>query len=152
MAQSKRTRAQSLRDCDVIAENLLRILRRNLSEARNEDEEPAASPYKRNKPVPSADANDPVSKKAKDFFKALEDQINSNDPNKQIIGPGLDLTDADGKDLEIDHMGKKGETVVDSKGKSSQVAFYARVPERPAGKDVVPIAVSDVREREIYKQ
>lgn len=153
MAQSKRTRAHAVRESEAIAENLLRILKKNLRESRNEDEEPADSPNKaRTKPVPSADANDSVQKRAKAFFKALEDQINSNDPSKKIIDAGLDLTDADGNDLEIDHMAKKGETVVDSKGKTSQVGFYARLPGKPAGKDVLPIAVSDVEQRGIHKQ
>ena len=136
MAQSKRTRAHAARESEAIAENLLRILKKNLRESRNEDEEPAVSPNKA---------------RTKAFFKALEDQINSNDPSKKIIDAGLDLTDADGNDLEIDHMAKKGETVVDSNGKTSQVGFYARLPGKPAGKDVVPIAVSDVEQRGIHK-
>ena len=153
MAQLKRTRAQAAQDSDAIAENLLRILKRRLREAHNEDEEPADSPNKaRAKPVPSAGVNDSVKKKAQAFFKALEDHIKSDDPNKKIIDAGLDLTDADGNDLEIDHMAKKGETVVDSKGKTSQVGFYARLPAKPPGEDIVPIAVSDVEQRGIHKQ
>lgn len=153
MAQLKRTRAQAAQDSDAIAENLLRILKRRLREAHNEDEEPADSPNKaRAKPVPSAGVNDSVKKKAQAFFKALEDQIKSGDPNKKIIDAGLDLTDKDGRDLEIDHMAQRGETVADSTGKQAPVAFYARLPAKPPGKDIVPIAVSDVERRQIHKQ